>query len=53
MDHPNVVKIYQILNFSNFLIISMSLGLEPVSEFTSRRFREGSPLTELECSQLA
>lgn len=34
MDHPNVVKIYQILNYSSFLIISMKLGLEPVSEFS-------------------
>ena len=53
MDHPNVVKIYQSLNYSSFLIISMSLGFEPVSEFTKRRFREGNPLTEIECSQLA
>ena len=30
MDHPNVVSIYNILNYSNFLIISMSLGIETV-----------------------
>ena len=31
----------------------MSLGLETVSEFTSRRLREGNPLTDKECSELA
>ena len=37
MNHPNVVSIYNILNYSNFLIISMSLGIETVSDMAKRR----------------
>ena len=53
MDHPNVVSIYNILNYSNFLIISMSLGIETVWDMAKRRQLEGNPLTDEECSQLA
>ena len=53
IDHPNVVSIYNILNYSNFLIISMSLGIETVSDMAKRRQLEGNPFTDEECSQLA
>ena len=37
LDHPNIVKIYNIINYSNFLIISMSLGRETIDDFVKRR----------------
>ena len=52
MKHPNVVTIYKILNYQHFLIISMSLGIESVSDFVRRRRLEGNPLTDEECSKL-
>lgn len=53
MNHPNVVSIYNILNYSNFLIISMSIGIETVWDMVKRRQLEENPLTDEECSQIA
>jgi serine/threonine protein kinase len=50
MDHPNVVKIYNILDYSYFLIISMSIGNESVWDLVKRRQSEGNPLSDEECS---
>ncbi len=50
MDHPNVMKLYSMINYSNFLIISMKLAEESLDEFSKRRFDEGNPLSELELS---
>jgi|LauGreDrversion4_2_1035121.scaffolds.fasta_scaffold292171_1 eukaryotic-like serine/threonine-protein kinase len=50
MDHPNVMKLYSMINYSNFLIISMKLAEESLDEFSNRRFDEGNPLSELELS---
>jgi hypothetical protein len=50
MNHPNIVSIYNILNYSNFLIISMSLGIETLSDMAKRRQLEENPLTDEECS---
>ena len=50
MNHPNVVSIYNILNYSNFLIISMSIGIETVWDMVKRRQLEENPLTDEECS---
>jgi eukaryotic-like serine/threonine-protein kinase len=53
MNHPNVVSIYNILNYSNFLIISMSIGIETVWDMVKRRQLEENPLTDEECSSIA
>jgi len=37
LKHENVIKIYRLLNFQNFLMISMKLTKENLSDFASRR----------------
>lgn len=46
MDHPNVVSIYDMLNYENYLIYSMSIGYESVSDLISRRKSEGDNLSD-------
>jgi len=53
LDHPNIVKIYNIIQYQNFLIIAMSLGKETIDEFAKRRLAENQPLTEEECAALS
>ena len=50
LKHENVIKIYRLLNFQNFLMISMKLTKENLSDFASRRRKQGNPLTEDECA---
>jgi len=50
MDHPNVVSIYNMLNYENYLIYSMSIGYESVSDLINRRKSEGNNLSDEECS---
>ncbi len=53
MNHPNIVKLYSMINFSNFLIISIKLAQESLDDYSRRRYDEGNPLTELELSKIA
>lgn len=46
MHHPNIVRIYSLINFRNFVIISMKLGIESVEDYLTRRIAEGKPLLE-------
>lgn len=50
LNHENVIKIYRLINFENFLTISMKLTKENLSDFAVRRRRQGNPLTEEECA---
>lgn len=53
LNHPNLIKLYSLLNFSNYLIMSLKLCRESVYDFQERRLSEGHPLNDLECSQIA
>jgi serine/threonine protein kinase len=53
LKHENIVKIYQMINFSKFMIISMKLSCETVDEYYKRRIKDGNPLTDEECSKIA
>jgi serine/threonine protein kinase len=53
LNHPNLIKLYSLLNFSNYLIMSLKLCRESVYDFQERRLHEGHPLNDLECSQIA
>lgn len=50
LNHENVIKIYRLINFENFLTISMKLTKENLSDFAVRRRRQGNPLSEEECA---
>ena len=50
LNHDNVIKIYRLINFENFLMISMKLTKENLSDFASRRRRTGNPLSDEECA---
>jgi len=41
------------LNYENYLIYSMSIGYESVSDLINRRKSEGGNLSDEECSQIA
>ena len=53
LNHQNLIKMYSLLNFSNYLIMSLKLCRESVYDFQERRLHEGHPLNDLECSQIA
>jgi len=53
IKHPNIVKIYSKIDFSNFLIISIKLAEESLDVFRDRRLEEKKPLTDNEVSQIA
>ena len=50
LNHENVIKIYRLINFENFLMISMKLTKENLSDFANRRRKSGNPLSEEECA---
>lgn len=53
MDHPNIIKIYKMINFQNFVILSMKLLHESVEDFHLRRIQENKPLMDEECAALS
>jgi len=52
LQHENIIKIYALINFENFLMMSMKLTKENLAEFSSRRLESGAPLSEEECAQI-
>lgn len=53
LKHPNIIKLYSLLNFTDYLIMCLKLCRESVYEYQERRVKEDSPLNDLECSQIA
>lgn len=52
LQHENIIKIYRLINFDSFIMISMKLTKENLSDFATRRRRSGNPLSEDECAQI-
>lgn len=53
LHHPNIIKIYQLINFNNFYMLSMKLTKESLTDYANRRRKVSkSPLTEEECAQI-
>ncbi len=52
LQHPNIVKLYSIERYSNFLIMAMKLGKESLEQYANKRRMQGKPLSELEVSQI-
>lgn len=52
LNHQNIIKIYSLINFENFLMMSMKLTKESLSEFSKRRQEEGKPLSDEECASI-
>lgn len=50
LKHDNIIKIYSLINYENFVMMSMKLTKESLSEFATRRRREKNPLSEEECA---
>ena len=52
LSHPNIIKIYQLLTFSNFQILSMKLSKESLADLAKRRRTEQKPLSEEESAMI-
>lgn len=50
LKHDNIIKIYSLINFENFIMMSLKLTKENLSEFSARRRKSGNPLSDEECS---
>ena len=51
--HPNIIKIYSLTNYRNFLIISMKVCQQSVDDLAKSRREQGNPLDEEEVSEIA
>jgi serine/threonine protein kinase len=50
LHHENIIKIYRLISYESFLMISMKLTKENLADFASRRRKSGNPLSEDECA---
>lgn len=50
LNNDNIIKIYRLIDFENFIMISMKLTKENLSDFAVRRRRAGNPLSDEECA---
>lgn len=50
LNHENIIKIYSLMSYENFLMIAMKLTKENLAEFAHRKRKAKTPLTEEQCA---
>jgi len=50
LKHDNIIKIYSLINFESFVMMSMKQSKENLAEFAEKRIESGNPLNEEECA---
>ncbi len=50
LKHENIIKIYSLFNFQNFVVMSMKHAKQNLKEYHSARRKQKNPLSEEECA---
>lgn len=48
MDHPNIIKVYSLLDYKNYLLISMELCKLPLYALIKKRYKRKIGFTQIE-----